>query len=87
MRFVRAPGNAEWLSGYQRAGCEAGKPSWNWEAAAVNELLAAVEEQAKADLGEAYRITDKAARYERVGEVRNACVERWLLKAALLQMK
>jgi polyribonucleotide nucleotidyltransferase len=55
---------------------EAGKPRWEWEAPAVNgELLAAVENQAKADLGEAYRITEKAARYARVGEIRNACVE------------
>ena len=55
---------------------EAGKPSWGWEAPAVNEeLLAAVEGQVKTDLGEAYRITEKAARYERVGEIREACVE------------
>ena len=55
---------------------EAGKPSWGWEAPAVNEeLLAAVEGQVKADLGEAYRITEKAARYERVGEIRRACAE------------
>ncbi len=55
---------------------EAGKPRWDWQPAPVNaELLAAVEERARADLGEAYRITDKAARYERVGEIRNACVE------------
>jgi polyribonucleotide nucleotidyltransferase len=54
---------------------EAGKPSWNWEAAAVNEeLVAAVEAQAKVELGEAYRITEKADRYERVGEVKKACV-------------
>ena len=55
---------------------EAGKPKWDWQADAVNEeLLAAVEGQVKNDLGEAYRITEKTARYERVGEVRNACVE------------
>jgi polyribonucleotide nucleotidyltransferase len=55
---------------------EAGKPRWEWEVPAVNEeLLAAVEDQVKADLGEAYRITEKAARYERVGEIREACVE------------
>ena len=54
---------------------EAGKPSWGWEVPAVNApLLEAVENQVKADLGEAYRIIDKAARYERVGEIRNACV-------------
>lgn len=55
---------------------EAGKPRWDWEAPAVNaELLAAVEAQAKDALGEAYRITEKSTRYERVGEVRKACVE------------
>ncbi|MEP4146759.1 MAG: polyribonucleotide nucleotidyltransferase [Halioglobus sp.] len=55
---------------------EAGKPKWDWQADAVNEeLLAAVEGQVKNDLGEAYRITEKSARYERVGEVRNACLE------------
>ncbi|MEQ9464172.1 MAG: polyribonucleotide nucleotidyltransferase [Haliea sp.] len=54
---------------------EAGKPRWDWQPAAVNqELTAAVEAQVKSDLGEAYRITDKAQRYERVAEVRKACV-------------
>ncbi len=55
---------------------EAGKPKWEWAAPAVNEeLLAAVEAQVKADLGEAYRITEKSVRYERVGEIKNAAVE------------
>ncbi|QFU74803.1 polyribonucleotide nucleotidyltransferase [Halioglobus maricola] len=54
---------------------EAGKPKWDWQADAVNEeLLAAVEGQVKADLGEAYRITEKAERYARVGEIRDAAV-------------
>ena len=52
---------------------EAGKPRWDWSAAPVDEALkAAVDAEAKAGLGEAYRITEKAARYERVGEVRDA---------------
>ncbi len=55
---------------------EAGKPRWDWSAADVNEeLRAQVEAAAGADLGEAYRITEKAARYERVGQVRDAVVE------------
>jgi len=54
---------------------EAGKPRWEWKAPAVNaELLAAVEGKVKAELGEAYRITEKAARYERVGAIRDAAV-------------
>lgn len=54
---------------------EAGKPRWEWSAAPVDEALkAAVETEAKAALGEAYRITEKAARYERVGEIRDAAI-------------
>jgi polyribonucleotide nucleotidyltransferase len=54
---------------------EAGKPRWDWKAPVIDqELVSAVEEQVKVDLGEAYRITDKAERYERVGVVRDACI-------------
>ena len=54
---------------------EAGKPRWDWTAAPVDEALkAAVEGEANSGLGEAYRITEKAARYERVGEVRDATI-------------
>ena len=53
---------------------EAGKPRWDWKAPEVDQdLLAAVENHVKADLGEAYRITEKAERYERVTAVRKAC--------------
>ena len=56
---------------------DAGKPRWEWQAPAVDEALkAAVEAEAKAELGEAYRITEKAARYERVGQVRDAVIEK-----------
>ncbi|MEM8560579.1 MAG: polyribonucleotide nucleotidyltransferase [Pseudomonadota bacterium] len=55
---------------------EAGKARWEWVAPPVNEeLLAAVEAQVKAELGDAYRITDKAERYEKVAAIRAACVE------------
>ncbi len=54
---------------------EAGKPRWEWSAAPVDEALkAAVEAEAKAALGEAYRITEKAERYARVGEIKDAVV-------------
>jgi polyribonucleotide nucleotidyltransferase len=56
---------------------EAGNPRWEWSAAPVNEeLKAAVEAEAKGTLGEAYRITEKAARYDRVGEIRDAVIEK-----------
>ena len=55
---------------------EAGKPRWDWEAEPVDEsLLSAVEDRVKTDLGEAYRIIEKAARYERVGEIRSAALD------------
>ena len=55
---------------------EAGKPRWEWQAAEVDQdLLAAVEAKAKTELGEAYRITDKAERYESVSTIRKACIE------------
>ncbi|MEM1403582.1 MAG: polyribonucleotide nucleotidyltransferase [Pseudomonadota bacterium] len=62
------------IKAVQELAAEAGKPSWDWQAPAVDqELLSAVESQAGNDLGEAYRITDKAERYARVGEIREAC--------------
>ena len=51
-------------------------PALGVEAAAVDQdLLAAVESQAKTELGEAYRITDKAARPPGASAIRTACVE------------
>ena len=55
---------------------DAGKPRWDWSAPEVDTVLReAVEAAAKADLGDAYRITEKAARYERVGEIKDRVVE------------
>ena len=55
---------------------DAGKPRWDWSAPEVDTVLReAVESAAMADLGDAYRITEKAARYERVGVVKDRVVE------------
>ena len=54
---------------------EAGKPRWDWQAPEADaELVAAVEAAASGPLGEAYRITEKTARYERVGQVKDEVV-------------
>ena len=64
------------IKAVQELAAEAGKPSWDWQPAPLNEaLLTAVENQAGEDLGEAYRIIDKADRYARVSEIRAACVD------------
>ena len=55
---------------------EAGKPKWDWEGPAKDESLAEkVESAVKADLGEAYRVTDKMERQGRVSELRRGVVE------------
>ncbi|GLP97009.1 polyribonucleotide nucleotidyltransferase [Paraferrimonas sedimenticola] len=55
---------------------EAGKPRWDWTAPAKNEDLAAkVKAQAEQGLKDAYTISTKSERYERVGEVKAAAIE------------
>ncbi len=55
---------------------DAAKPTWDWQPEAVNEaLVAAVEANAGEGVKEAYRITDKMARYARLGELRTAAVD------------
>ena len=54
---------------------EAGKPRWDWQASEADAaLVEAVSAAASGPLGEAYRITEKAARYERVGQVKDDVV-------------
>lgn len=52
---------------------EAAKPAWNWQAPEKNvALIEKIEALATDDLGDAYRITEKAKRYERIGEIKAA---------------
>ena len=55
---------------------EVGKPRWELESKEENTaLLAAVANGFKQGIGEAYRITDKAERYARVGELKGQAIE------------
>lgn len=55
---------------------EAGKPRWEWQAPAVDEaLFAKVEAQYKDALGDAYKITVKQERTNKINELKKACVE------------
>ena len=55
---------------------EVNTPSWNWEAPVKNEALTAkIADLAESQVNEAYQITEKAARYEKIAEIRNAVVE------------
>jgi len=54
---------------------EAGKPAWNWQPPEVDTALeAAVAAQAEAGLSAAYSITEKQARYTKIGEIKLATV-------------
>ena len=64
------------ISAVKELAAEAGKPAWDWTPAPTNdELLAHVADAAKADLGEAYRISDKMERQSAVSELRSKVVE------------
>ena len=53
----------------------AGKPAWQWAPPALDaELVAAVAKHAEAELGKAYTIIEKQARYARVGEIKQATI-------------
>ncbi|ODP99791.1 polyribonucleotide nucleotidyltransferase [Salinivibrio sp. SS2] len=59
---------------------EVGTPAWDWQAPEVNAALQArVAEMAQGPLAQAYQITEKMARYEQVGNVKQEAV------AALLE--
>ncbi|UTV27251.1 polyribonucleotide nucleotidyltransferase [Photobacterium atrarenae] len=55
---------------------EVATPAWDWVAPAENtELKARVAELAEARLTEAYQITEKMARYDQVGVIKNDVIE------------
>ncbi|WP_303761437.1 polyribonucleotide nucleotidyltransferase [Alcanivorax jadensis] len=64
------------IQGIKEFAAEVGTPKWDWQAPAENtELKNAIKEKFEGALAEAYTITEKMARYAKVGELRDACVE------------
>ncbi len=56
---------------------ENGKPRWEWQPEAENtELLNAIKAEFGGAIEEAYAVRDKMARYERLGEIKSAAVEK-----------
>ncbi len=61
------------IAAIKELAAEAGKPAWDWKAPEPNAALeAAVAKLVEADLGEAYKITEKQLRYGRLGEIKQA---------------
>ncbi|NMP17438.1 MULTISPECIES: polyribonucleotide nucleotidyltransferase [unclassified Thalassotalea] len=55
---------------------EVNNPAWDWQAPAKNEaLVAQIAELATADITDAYQITEKAKRYDAIGEIKNRVIE------------
>ncbi|MDN3653129.1 polyribonucleotide nucleotidyltransferase [Thalassotalea ponticola] len=55
---------------------EVNTPAWEWQAPAKNEtLVAKIAELATADITAAYQITEKAKRYDAIGEIKTRVVE------------
>ena len=64
------------LTAIKELAAEVGKPRWEWQPAEVNApLLDQVRAAAEGPLGDAYRVTDKLERQQRVGEVKAQVVE------------
>ena len=64
------------ITAIKELAAEAGKPRWDWQPPETDEnLLNEVSSQIRVELGEAYRITDKMERQNRVGELRKSVVE------------
>ena len=57
---------------------EVNNPKWEWDAPVKNaDLDAKIAELSEAQVNEAYQITEKAVRYEKVAEIRNGVVEHY----------
>ena len=64
------------ISAINELAAETAKPSWDWEAPAEDEdLAAAVAKQSQAGMTAAYQISDKQERQAAVGDVKAAAVE------------
>ena len=62
---------------------DAGKPRWEWEAESIDQaLFDRIGEAVSSDLSQAYSITEKAQRYERVGALRDGAVEQFVNEEA-----
>ncbi|GHE78835.1 polyribonucleotide nucleotidyltransferase [Thalassotalea profundi] len=67
---------------------EVGNAKWEWEAPVKNaELIAKIAELSEAQVNEAYQITEKASRYEKIAEIRNAVLEQLLEADAELNVQ
>ena len=64
------------ISAIKEFKAEVNTPEWDWVAPEKNaELIAKIAQLSEAQVNEAYQITEKAQRYEKVAEIRNSVIE------------
>lgn len=67
---------------------EAGKEKWDWQAPATNDsLLNKIKELAEQGIGDAYRITEKAKRYEQIAALKSEITEKLVAEDETLDAK
>ena len=67
------------ITAIKEMAAEVNNPKWEWTAPVKNaDLIAKIAELSEAQVNEAYQITEKAVRYEKIAEIRNAVVEQLL---------
>jgi len=76
------------ITAIKEMAAEVNNPKWEWTAPVKNaELVAKIAELAEAQVNEAYQITEKAVRYEKIAEIRNGVVEQLLAADAELNVQ
>ena len=67
---------------------EVNNPKWDWTAPVKNaDLIAKIAELSEGQVNEAYQITEKAVRYEKIKEIRDGVVEALLAENAELDVQ
>ncbi|MDG1751480.1 MAG: polyribonucleotide nucleotidyltransferase [Thalassotalea sp.] len=76
------------ITAIKEMAAEVNNPKWEWTAPVKNaELVAKIAELSEAQVNEAYQITEKAVRYEKIAEIRNGVIEQLLEADAELNVQ
>jgi len=76
------------ITAIKEMAAEVNNPKWEWVAPVKNaDLIAKIAELSEAQVNEAYQITEKAVRYEKIKEIRDGVVETLLAGDAELDVQ
>jgi polyribonucleotide nucleotidyltransferase len=76
------------ITAIKEMAAEVNNPKWDWTAPVKNaDLIAKIAELSEGQVNEAYQITEKAVRYEKIKEIRDGVVEALLAENAELDVQ